>query len=76
MIFLFLFFLCQQVGYLEAYDTKDINNQMKLDQRALVSLALLLGCDYNQMGVPGVGVKTAIRMIRELQQKNIDSLQR
>jgi flap endonuclease GEN len=40
----------------------------------MVSLAILLGCDYLPQGVPGVGKETGLKLIHALQ--GVDLIQR
>ena len=41
-----------------------------IGRQEMVALALLFGCDYCN-GVPGVGIKTALKLLEELRGTNI-----
>lgn len=47
----------------ERYCIKDIERTLSLNQRDLIALGLLLGCDYCPKGVPGVGTSQAVKLI-------------
>nr|XP_039271226.1 LOW QUALITY PROTEIN: flap endonuclease GEN homolog 1-like [Styela clava] len=53
----------------ERYDMDDIEKNMSLDQRDLIALGLLLGCDYFPKGVTGVGTAQAMKLISSFQGK-------
>ena len=42
-----------------------------LDQRRLVALAILLGCDYLPQGVLGVGKENALKLSNELRGQDL-----
>ncbi|PRD27466.1 UNVERIFIED_CONTAM: Gen1 [Trichonephila clavipes] len=48
-----------------SYSLKSAKNKMYLSRQNLIALALLLGCDYG-LGVPGMGQKAALKLIKEL----------
>ena len=48
-----------------------IEQSLHLDRERLVALALLLGCDYQPKGVPGIGKEMALKLLKELQLDNI-----
>ncbi|GFU10494.1 flap endonuclease GEN homolog 1 [Nephila pilipes] len=60
-------------AHVNMYCLKSAKNKLHLNQRNLVALALLLGCDYVK-GVPGIGKEAALKLIKELE--NDDLLQR
>ena len=41
-----------------------IEDKLGLNRRKLVSLAILLGCDYLPHGIPGVGKETALKLLQ------------
>lgn len=45
-----------------------------LSRKSLISLAILLGCDYLPQGVPGVGKEMGLKLIHEL--NGLDVLER
>ncbi|XP_077971579.1 flap endonuclease GEN homolog 1-like isoform X2 [Styela clava] len=51
----------------ERYDMDDIEKNMSLNQRDLIALGLLLGCDYFPKGVTGVGTAQAMKLISSFQ---------
>lgn len=53
------------------YTMDAIEKKLNLDRRKLVALAILLGCDYNQTGVLGVGKEKAIKLLEKLKDKDI-----
>lgn len=59
--------------HVNAYCLKSPKNKHNLDQKKLVALALLLGCDYCK-GLPGIGKETALKLLSEI--KFDDILQR
>ncbi|XP_052826742.1 flap endonuclease GEN isoform X3 [Octopus bimaculoides] len=61
---------------LESISTEDVFNEFGLEQRSLICLALLIGCDYDSQGVKGIGSKYALMLLQELKSKNIDALER
>jgi flap endonuclease-1 len=61
---------------LEIFDLQDILNHTKLTNEQLVDVGILIGTDYNYRGVPGVGPKTALKLIQKYSKlENIDQLQ-
>ena len=54
----------------------DIERELKLNQRDLISLALLLGCDYDKEGVKYIGKMKAMELIEYYKKKSLDSLDR
>ncbi|KAK3742364.1 hypothetical protein QZH41_019300, partial [Actinostola sp. cb2023] len=59
---------------MDLYSMDDIESELGLNRQSLVSLAILLGCDYLPQGVPGVGKEMGLKLVYELQ--GIDMLQR
>ena len=54
----------------------DIERELQLNQRDLISLALLLGCDYGKEGVKYIGRMKAMELIEYFKNKSLDSLER
>ncbi|KAJ7295818.1 hypothetical protein O6H91_Y162300 [Diphasiastrum complanatum] len=55
----------------ECYRAEDIKSSLGLGRKHLLALALLVGCDYDMQGVPGVGCRSAIRLIRSFSEEAI-----
>ena len=63
-------------GPLEIFHLEDILNQNKLTNEQLVDVGILIGTDYNIGGIPGIGPKTALKLIQKYSKlENIDQLQ-
>ncbi|PJA71284.1 flap endonuclease-1 [Candidatus Pacearchaeota archaeon CG_4_9_14_3_um_filter_30_11] len=56
-------------GYVEIKPEKiildDVLNELKIDLDQLISLAILVGTDYNPKGVPMIGQKKALKIVQE-----------
>ncbi len=56
-------------GYVEVLPEKivlkDFLSELGIDQDQLISLAVLVGTDYNPKGVPGIGQKKALKIVKE-----------
>jgi flap endonuclease GEN len=50
---------------IEAYSMDRIETELGYDRQMLVVLALLLGCDYEPKGIPGVGKEMACKFLDE-----------
>ncbi len=48
---------------MDCYTASRMETELGLTRRDLVSLALLIGCDYCPQGVPGVGQAAALKFI-------------
>ena len=48
---------------MDCYTAYKVESELGLTRRDLVSLALLVGCDYCPKGVPGVGRAAALKFI-------------
>jgi flap endonuclease-1 len=60
----------------EIFYLEDILNQTKLTNEQLVDVGILIGTDYNIGGIPGIGPKTALKLIQKYSKlENIDQLQ-
>lgn len=55
----------------ECYNIEDIETKLNIDREGLVSLGLLLGCDFCPKGVPGVGKEMALRLAEALKGESI-----
>lgn len=61
---------------IEIFYLEDILNQTKLTNEQLVDVGILIGTDYNIGGIPGIGPKTALKLIQKHSKlENIDQLQ-
>jgi flap endonuclease-1 len=61
---------------LEIFHLEDILNHTKLTNEQLVDVGILIGTDYNSGGIPGIGPKTALKLIQKYSKlENIDQLQ-
>jgi flap endonuclease-1 len=61
---------------IEIFYLEDILNQTKLTNEQLVDVGILIGTDYNIGGIPGIGPKTALKLIQKYSKlENIDQLQ-
>ena len=50
----------------EILELEEVLDQLGLESREqLVDLAILLGTDYNPDGVPGIGPKRALQLLRK-----------
>jgi flap endonuclease-1 len=46
-------------------EMEEILSELGIDEKRLIMLGLLVGTDYNQGGVPGIGPKRGLQMVRE-----------
>jgi flap endonuclease-1 len=61
---------------LEIFYLEDILHQTKLTSEQLVDVGILIGTDYNFGGIPGIGPKTALKLIQKYSKlENIEQLQ-
>ena len=72
MILIYFF----QNYYYDIYSMDDIEKDLHLKQRDLITLALLLGSDYDKEGVKFVGKMKAMELLEYFRTKEIDSLDR
>lgn len=56
---------------IECYRASDIDMILGLKRKHLIALALLVGCDYNARGVPGIGLNTAVSIVRLFKEDEI-----
>lgn len=56
---------------IECYRASDIDTSLGLKRKHLIALALLVGCDYNAHGVPGIGLSTAVSIVRLFKEDEI-----
>jgi flap endonuclease GEN len=56
---------------IECYRASDIDTSLGLKRKHLIALALLVGCDYNARGVPGIGLNTAVSIVRLFKEDEI-----
>ncbi|XP_024529031.1 flap endonuclease GEN-like 1 isoform X1 [Selaginella moellendorffii] len=55
----------------ESYLASDIRLALQLEREHLIALALLVGCDYNLRGIPGVGYSNAMRLVQHFSKDEI-----
>jgi flap endonuclease GEN len=55
----------------ETYTSMDIEIILGLQQKHMVALALLIGCDYDLKGVEGIGCSHAMRFVRSFPEAEI-----
>jgi len=55
---------------IEKYSMEKIENDLGYTREHLIVLGLILGCDYDSNGVPGVGVANATKFLSELAELN------
>lgn len=48
----------------ECYNALDIESGLGLKRNQMIAIALLVGNDHDLHGVPGIGVDTALRLLR------------
>ena len=49
----------------EIIEYQQVLNETKLTREQLVDVGILIGTDFNPQGVPGIGAKTALKLIKE-----------
>jgi len=49
----------------EIISYKDVLNELGIDADGFISLAILVGTDFNPKGVPGIGPKKALTLVRQ-----------
>lgn len=49
----------------EMIEKQQVLDQTKLTQEQLIDIGILIGTDFNPGGIPGIGPKTALKLIRE-----------
>jgi flap endonuclease-1 len=49
----------------EMIELEDVLNRNKLTHEQLIDIGILIGTDFNPRGVPGVGPKTGLKLIKE-----------
>ena len=60
----------------DVFDMADIETKLSLNRRNLIALAVLVGCDYDQRGVRGVGPGGAVKLVQKCSESGIDMLDR
>ncbi|CAF0818216.1 unnamed protein product [Adineta ricciae] len=56
--------------FFDVYDRREIESTCHLNQRSLLTLALLLGSDYDSQGVRGIGPKSALKFLRSIPEQH------
>ncbi|XP_078446083.1 5'-3' exonuclease family protein [Wolffia australiana] len=49
----------------ECYNLSDIESMLGLKRQHLIAISLLVGNDYDLQGVPGIGIDSAFRLVRQ-----------
>ncbi|XP_050222035.1 single-strand DNA endonuclease 1 [Mercurialis annua] len=57
-------------GYVVCYEMDDIERKLGFGRNSLITLALLLGCDYSQ-GVRGLGPESACQIVKSVGDHNV-----
>jgi len=57
----------------EIINITDVLNEIGLDQDQLIVMAILIGTDYNNGGIKGIGPKNALKLVKEYK-RNFDKL--
>lgn len=53
-------------GSIEVYRFETIEKKLKIGRNKMIALSLLCGCDYDEIGVIGIGKETAIHFLQTL----------
>ncbi len=48
----------------EIIDLERVLNKLQINEEQLICLGILVGTDYNPKGIPGIGQKTALKIVR------------
>ena len=60
----------------EIFSLQDILDSLKITREQLVDIGILVGTDFNAGGFPGIGAKTALKLVRESKSlEKIDKVQ-
>ena len=57
--------LSYQIVKPELIKLDDVFNTLGIDQKQLIALGMLVGTDFNQGGVPGIGPKNALKLVKK-----------
>merc|ERR1719187_894775 len=57
-------FSCDSKKLPRSFDIEGIS-ALRLDREKLIGVALLCGCDFDQRGVPGIGIKRAVKFMKD-----------
>lgn len=61
---------------IDIYTIEDIEHDLGLNQRSLIAMGLLIGCDYDKRGVENIGPKKALQLMKHLSSITDDPLAR
>ncbi|XP_060084136.1 flap endonuclease GEN homolog 1-like [Ylistrum balloti] len=64
------------VHVVDIYEMQKIQYKLGLDQRTMVVVALLVGCDFCKEGLEGIGIKKALALIDKIKMHGQDPLDR
>ncbi|KAK9742893.1 hypothetical protein RND81_03G203800 [Saponaria officinalis] len=56
---------------IECYQIEDIECGLGLKRKHLIAVALLVGSDHNLSGVPGIGMETALRLVKTFSEDEV-----
>lgn len=59
----------------EIIELKDVLSNLGINLDQLIVLAILMGTDYDPGGIKGIGPKTALKMVKEMDGKGINDFQ-
>jgi flap endonuclease-1 len=54
-----------EIVHPQLISTQDVLNTLGIDREQLIALAILMGTDYNKEGIPGIGPKKALKLVKE-----------
>jgi len=54
----------------EIIELKDVLNTLQITQDQLITMGILIGTDYNNGGIPGIGPKKALKLVKEIKNQN------
>ncbi len=57
----------------ELIQLSEVLNSLGIDQKQLIAMAMLVGTDFNQKGIKGIGPKNALKMVKNYKH-NFDAL--
>ncbi|RWS10041.1 DNA repair protein complementing XP-G cells-like protein [Dinothrombium tinctorium] len=63
-----------QSKYVEVYNLKDIEKDLKINRESMVCLAMLTGSDYTD-GIEGIGAVTAVEILSEFKGEGLEPLE-
>ncbi|HYZ50719.1 MAG TPA: flap structure-specific endonuclease, partial [Nitrososphaeraceae archaeon] len=58
----------------EIIEYQQVLDETKLTREQLVDVGILIGTDFNPQGIPGIGAKTALKLIKEY--NNLENIEK